>query len=481
MNAIVKPALLGLLLVPGCGDLLTETPKDFLAPENFYRTVADAEAAVGSIYTPFLETANLNRQLWLALDAASDISRIGPLTPTADTRATGVLSWDPATGPVTNGWASFYTSISRANVAIERIPPIAMTSERRTALVGEAKFLRALSYFYLVRLYGDVPLVTSTEQDGRTIARTPKDEVYRQIVQDAQDAAASLPASWDARNAGRATRGAALTLLADVHLTRKEWDRAASAAKQVIDSGLYRLYPNYLHAFLPAFENGPEHVFSIQADGPVSPAGSRFVATYYPREVGRGLGGGNGAVQPSPAHHASYLPGDYRKDVTYATRWTNTSGRVFNLYPHVFKWRPGQVADIDGGDVNLPIYRYAEVLLLHAEALNEQGRTAEAIQYLDQIRARARGADGSARSQPGSYAGPVTQTAVRDAIFQERSWEMAHEVKRWFDLIRRGEGYFMDQLRMDPEATDLEPTDILWPIPQTELDLNPALVQNPGY
>ena len=474
--------LVGLLILQGCDDLLTETPEDFLAPENFYRTAADADAAVLSIYVPLGEQPGLKARQWIATDAGSDITRVGPLEPNADIRAAGVLATDPGNIQVTHPWGQLYGAVARANVAADRIAGVEMDATRRAQLIGEARFLRALSYFYLVRLYGDVPLIVDSEEVRIAAARTPKEEVYRQIVQDAEAAAAVLPARWDARNVGRASRGAALTLLADVHLTRREWDRAAAAARQVVDLGVHRLENDYLRPFLPASKNGPEEIFSLQANGPTSPVGSNFVAMYFPREVGRSRGGGNGTLQPTQWHYDSYLPGDYRKEVTYATRWTNIDARVFNLYPHVFKYRPSQVTNIGSGDVNIPIYRYAEVLLIQAEALNEMSRTSEAIALLDQVRARARGAAGIPRAQPASYTGPATQAAVRDAIFQERNWELAHEGKRWYDLVRRGEAYFLAEIRAhDPEATGLEATDMLWPIPQTELDLNPALVQNPGY
>lgn len=160
------------------------------------------------------------------------------------------------------------------------------------------------------------------------------------------------------------------------------------------------------------------------------------------------------------------------------------NGRAFNnLYPHVSKFRPSVITIEDQGDVNWTLYRYAEVLLIYAEALNELNRPAEAVPYLNMVRARARRGTGSqSRRQPANYTGAMNQAAVREAIFQERAWELAHEGKRWFDLVRRGESYFMSQIAAhDPAATDLEPTDMLWPIPQYEIDRVPLLTQNPGY
>ncbi|MBW3631231.1 MAG: RagB/SusD family nutrient uptake outer membrane protein, partial [Gemmatimonadetes bacterium] len=349
MTTKLWPVLVALVAVQGCDDLLTETPKDFLTPENFYQTSEDATSAVLSIYKPLVHNSAFQHRIWSMTDAASDVAQIGPLEPTADIRSGGIMNYDAATTTVTAPWGQLYLAAGRANLAIERIPGIKMPAAENAALVGEAKFLRALIYFYLVRLYGDVPLVLSTTGDEE-VARTPTEEVYRQIVADAGEAAGVLPASWNAAHAGRATRGAARTLLADVALTRRDWQRAADQSKQVIDSRVYSLAPDFLRAFLPTSENGPEHVFSLQAEGPALATTSAYAAIYFPREVGRGQGGGNGSVQPTMWHYNSYLAGDYRREVGYSTRWTNVAnGRVFNVTPHVFKFRPSQVTQIGSG------------------------------------------------------------------------------------------------------------------------------------
>jgi hypothetical protein len=132
--------------------------------------------------------------------------------------------------------------------------------------------------------------------------------------------------------------------------------------------------------------------------------------------------------------------------------------------------------------VNWPIFRYADVLLMHAEALNEQGQTAAALALVNQIRARARNGTGSeSRAQPANLSTTLSQAAAREAIFQERQWELAFEGKRWFDMVRRGFDYLRAALAKDPTATDVQQTDMLLPLPQAQLDINPALTQNPGY
>lgn len=470
------------LSLQGC-DLLTETPDDFLTPDNFYRTAQDAESAVISAYAPLISSQAFGNNLWRALETASDMARVGEREGNGEIRALGIMSYSADNPNVTNAWRAFFTTITRANLLIDRLAQVQASAEAKAKVEAEAKFLRAFAYFHLVRLYGDVPLMVRESEASANIARAPKEQVYQQIIKDAQEAAQGLPVKWDERNVDRATRGAALTLLADVHLTRRDWERAAAAARAVMDLQVYTLYPNYLQAFLAANENGPEHVFSLEAMGAAAGGpGSSFVSLYYPRELGVNQGGGFATIQPTLLQYNSYAAGDYRKEVSYFTRALNSQNRMVTFAPHVHKYRPADVRRIGSGDVDWPIYRYAEVLLIYAEALNELNRPAEAVQHLNAIRARARrGTGAESRAQPANYDGPLTQAALRDAIYDERRWELAHEAKRWYDLIRRGEPYFMQQMGRDPEATDLEPTDALWPIPQSEIDLNGALVQNPGY
>ena len=202
---------------------------------------------------------------------------------------------------------------------------------------------------------------------------------------------------------------------------------------------------------------------------------------FYPQEMGaNGTGGFAAAVPLAWSVDSSYAPGDYRKDVTYFTSGKTISGQTVTFAPHIYKYRP--TSHPGPQDTNWPIYRYAEVLLFNAEALNELGRTAEAVTFLNQVRARARKGTGNEnRPQPANYSGPMTQDAVRDAIIEERRIETVFEGDRWFDLIRRGPAYFLNAMKRDPYATDVTATDMLWPIPQRAIDANSNLTQNPGY
>jgi starch-binding outer membrane protein, SusD/RagB family len=309
--------------------------------------------------------------------------------------------------------------------------------------------------------------------------------VYARIIQDATEAEAVLPLSWDPANKGRATQGSADALLAELYLWRSsaegkgEWQLAADAAKKIIDSGVYALLPNYIDAFLPRSEQRSEEVFAAQASNATGAPSLAIAYWTYPRALDPNGRGGWGTYQPLTWFIDSYPAGDYRREVSFFTSGITPEGRDTTFLPHIYKYRPtNRPGPFDN---NWPIYRYADVLLMYAEALNELGRSAEAIQYVNQVRARARKGTGNEnRAQPADLP-PMGQAETREAIFQERHWELAFEGKRWFDMVRRGAEYFLAAEAQDPTATDPQATDMLWPIPQAQIDLNPQLTQNPGY
>lgn len=470
-----------------CHDLLVEDPKGNVTTDSFYRTEADAVAAIAAAYRPLSDGQLFGTDMKGALIIAADDARHGLNEETAAIIATETLTWDASTPRVTNPWFSWYDIITKSNLLLEKLPGIQMSETTRTRVTGEAKFLRALGYFYLVRLYGDVPLLLTSADELGQPSRTPKEQVFAQIIKDAQEAEAALPASWDAANKGRAPKGAAQTLLAEVYLWRSsaeqknEWQLAADAAKRVIDGGVFQLEPDYLTAFLPGSQNRREEIFAAQASSATNAPTIRTADILYPRELGQGGAGGFGSIIPLPwAYDSSYAKGDYRRDVTYRTSGVTQQGKQVTFPPSVYKYRPSKWPGPQ--DVNWPIYRYAEVLLFEAEALNELGNTSQAVQYLNQVRARARNGTGSEnRPQPANYAGPLTQAAFRDTVFEERRLETAFEGDRWFDIVRRGSDFFLKALSRDKLVLDAKPSRMLWPIPQREIDVNPSLTQNPGY
>jgi hypothetical protein len=474
----------------GCGDLLTETPKSQIVTETFFQTPADATAAIYASYQPLASGNVFSTSMQWALNAADDESRVGIEEENPNIVALTQLRWD-AKNPYVAGttssngtWSGLYAVITRANLVLAKVPAITMDETVKSQILGQAKFLRALGYLYLVRLYGDVSLVTTPEEQLTVRERTPKEQVYTQIIKDATEAEAALPVSWPAAQKGLATKGAAQALLAELYLWRSsaeqknEWQQAATYAKKVIDQGAYDLTPNYIDAFLPGSQNRKEEIFAVQSSAAAGAPRIDIAAWTYPRNMDPNGAGGWGTYQPLPWFINSYTTGDYRKEASFFTTGRTNAGATVTFTPHIYKFRPTSKAL---QDVNFPVYRYADVLLMYAEALNELGQPAQAITYVNMVRARARKGTGSeTRLEPADL--PVmTQAQTRDAIFQERQWELAFEGKRWFDLVRRGWTYFSAALANDPTATDVQQTDMRWPIPQAQIDVNPKLMQNPGY
>lgn len=490
-SLVPRARLLALTLVliaapTACTDLLTEQPKDRISTDAFYQTAADAKAAIAAAYRPLSTGALWGTNLQWALNAATDESRVGPEEENPNIVALTQLTWT-TTNPYIAGsnasggaWAGTYLMITRANLVLDKVPGIAMDETQKTQIMGEAKFLRALGYFYLVRLYGDVPLVLTPDEQLALGPRNAQADVFTQIVKDATEAEAALPASWTATDKGRATKASAEALLAEQYIWRKDWPNAATYAKKIIDSGIYGLQANYISAFLPGSQNRNEEIFAAQSSSVTGAPAIDIAAWEYPRNMNPNSNGGWGTWQPLQAFIDSYPAGDYRKDVSFFTSGIDPSGKLVTFLPHVYKYRP--TARPGQQDVNWPIYRYADVLLMYAEALNEQGQSAAAINYVNMVRARARnGTATENRASPADLAASLSQSEARTAIFSERKWELSYEGKRWFDLVRQGFAAFQAAEASDPTATNIQATRMLWPIPQAQIDLNPNLTQNPGY
>jgi hypothetical protein len=474
-------------LLAGCNDMLTEQPRSTIVVDTYFASAADAKAAIAAVYRPLSTGSLWGTNLQWALIASTDEARVGPEEENANIVALTQLRWTTnnpyIAGSTSSGgaWAGLYQMITRANLVLEKVPGITMDETQKNYILGEAKFLRALGYWYLVRLYGDVPIVTTSEEQLKAgITRSPSAAVFTQIVKDATEAEAALPATWPTADKGRATKGSAAALLAEQYIWRKDWANAATAAKRVIDSGNYGLRPNYIEAFLPGSQNRNEEVFAAQSSSATGAPAIDIAAWEYPRNMNPNSNGGWGTWQPLQSFIDSYPTGDYRKEVSFFTHGIAPNGRDTTFLPHVYKYRP--TARPGQQDVNWPIFRYADVLLMYAEALNEQGQTAQAATYVNMIRARARNGTGNEnRATPANISATLSQADMRQAIFDERKIELAFEGKRWFDLVRQGFAVWSAAISKDPTALDVSQTRMLWPIPQPQIDLNSALTQNPGY
>jgi hypothetical protein len=470
----------------GCSDILEEVPVSDLSVENSFNTEADAKAAIVGVYNSLqLEGVYGKSQSLFSTDEHNAGSKV-PLSGfnlysfTAD-NVEVIL-------PI---WRDHYVGINRANLAISKIPSINMNIEERNTLVAEAKFIKALLYFNLIRYYGDVPYKYSetASLNDLNIPRTPVATIYENMIRDLEYCVEHLDVKA-AGLAGHATQDAAKTLLASIYLTRGSMARrdntgngiadftlATRYSKEVIDANRYRLCPYFPDAFIVQNKNNDEIVFDVQFKSPGLGVGNTIGINMGIPSTASGVdnltaGGSQGAIRANPYHQFYYEVAD-----SIRMKWTNArilinattggysivsavsnnppvSAAKFRRYP---VRSPGFVLQTNDYDVNWPIFRYAEVLLIYAEASNEiNGPNQLAINALNLLRSRARNTNiGGVHRDilPRSLSiqrsiGLVdltltnslvsSQSAFRNYILLERSRELSQEGKRWFDLVRWG-------------------------------------------
>lgn len=482
-------------LLASCNKLV-EKPASVISEGQFYKTSSDAIAAVNAVYNslnsdPLADFSIYGRNLNLLIGNGSDDQVFSPSNTNPDVRALGTATYIPANDRIKKNWTQHYYGISRANVAIDKISGMSIDSTLRNRLVREAKFIRALLYFNLVRLHGAVPLVLHDPETLNVselkIARTSADSIYAQVISDLSDAI-NLPAAQTGADKGRATSGSAHALLAKVYVTRKDWASALAELNKVITPGHvstgagvygYDLFPNFKDAFQKATKNGIEHVFSVQFEGTLGAKNTQqFLSS-------TNFGSFNPAVYAGdiPDEHlvAIFDDADTRKSVTFFNKLLNpATGQVvdFGSVTRFSKFIDFSITPLSNqalSSINFPVIRYADVLLLYAETVNElYGPTADAYAAVNKVRARA-------------YAGPghelaagLSQSDFRDAVFLERRKEFVQEANRWFDLARNGK--LVEALKQIPaKAATVSEKNLLYPIPQVERDLNALLTQNPGW
>lgn len=487
--------MLGLGLA-SCHKYLDIVPQTQLSSATFFTKESDFQQAVNGAYVPLraivnsavllaeMHSDNLYYYRNILFGATEQQENISDFSvPTANGITTNAY--------VTNQYRQDYQIIARTNQMLASIDKIEFSSDSlKNNVKGQALFLRAYAYFELVRYFGKVPLHL-TPVTNRTEAALPlasAEEVYAVITKDATDAATMLlPKSK--QDPGRATSGAAKTLLADVYITQKKWAEAEAVLKEIVSRNEYSLMPDYANAFSQtnSNKNNAESVFEVQFMEGSAGYNGGIIYNFLPRPMTaeelqpitgvsnpQGLSGeGNNA--PTPDIIAAYEQGDKRKDASIAYVTLSQSLREDKVYPYVKKYAVPHAQFGNTGN-NWPIYRYAEVLLFLAEALNEQGKTADAAIYLNQVRARA----GLAASATAD---------MREAIFQERRVELAFENKRWFDLVRSGKAVevitaYGNRVKSNPKAyyypngavppnnafTNL---DLFYGLPADEAALNP--------
>lgn len=448
LNKIIGLFVVGLVI--SCNeDFLVIPSKTDLSTATFFKTQDDFERAVNGTYEPLrgLYNSGGNGQTgqYVMGEMHSDNSYYiyNPgFRATIDAENIADLIYDPASGSATFKYRQNYLIISRANQVLAAIDGITFDDAAvKSNLKGQGLFLRALAYFDLVQYFGSVPLHLEPAKSLSDVALpiAGVDEIYQQIIADATDAASMLP-NKTAQEAGRATSGATKTLLGNVYIVRQDYASAESVLKEVVTSSQYQLLGNYEDVFDPVNKNNSESVFEIQyLEGP-SGYQSSFIYTFLPQPISAAdlttLMANYGVTvanvpslafetynTPTPDLIASYEPGDLREDATIG--YGSAGGTT---YPFILKYLHPHALGQNTNE-NWPVYRYSEVLLLLAEALNAQGgaKSTEALTYLNMVRNRA-------------GLGNVTSTTNLDqVIMHERRVELAFENKRWTDLVRKGQ------------------------------------------
>lgn len=473
--------------------LMVSCKKDFLelAPvsaanvQNFYKDADDMERAVTGAYNA-LQLAGQYGDMYILAELRSDNTR--HIAGDGDTEREIDIFSENASSPYSNRcWQHSYVGIAACNTILARIGSIQMDQTLKDQLTGEARFLRALMYFNLVRIFGKVPLVlteTKSTEEGYQQGRNEITEVYAQIIADLGDAGQKLPASYTGIKIGRATKGAAKALLGKVHLTLGKFSLAAASLKEVIDLNVYTLLPVYADIFKPSNANNKESIFEVQYKAGGFGLGSSWTSRFLPRgELPIILGIAGAGVDrntPTPTMANSYevknnVIADRRYYASMDTGYVNKAGKFVKVN-YIKKYLYPQ-PDFQNSDVNWPVLRYADVLLMYAEALNEVGNgpTAEAYSYINQVRARA---------GLGPLSG-LDYNGFKLAMEHERQVELAFENHRWFDLLRTGRAltvmnaHFAALNRSDIVVKEYQ---LLYPVPQNQIDVNPDMIsQNPGY
>ena len=480
------------LSVGGCDQFLEPKPTDVLAPENFYRSAADAVSAVNSVYS---QSQWVFFWIWYESDVASDDAfatpNYGP-----DGHQLASYTFDPTLWSINDLWTNAYITINKANIVLDRVPPIVMDVTERNRVLGEAHYLRALMYFQLVRMFGDVPLMEHEAKSvaDAKIARTPSAQVYALIVSDLQTAITNLPPSYSGADLGRVTSGAAMALLAKVYLNQKDYNNAAKFAGQVMSSGQYSLDASWLDNFKISDEFvNPESIFEINYGAPEqTPGVVGSVQTLFTLPSGFPGGDAYGLIQVNPDLIALYSANDQRGNgATYMTSpyttalgetvtWGVPNGAAFHKWIDETSSKDMTARSWQQMPNNWIIQRYADVVLIYAEAVASGGTatngTAEAA--LNQIRARA-------GIPPVAGLGSA---ALTDSIRVERRREFAFEGQRWFDLSRWGildetfKAKTAEMQTLFPGETGVHgaPSN-LFPIPDGQINSNSLLTQNPGW
>lgn len=490
----------------GCEkDLLDQANPNTLTPDIFWKTEADATSAIIGTYSP-LSTIFYHGRIWYIVELSNSDEIWNPGGIGGDLRH---YNGNPNDGNYANAFAEMWKVIFRANLVLQNVPAIEMDASLKDNILGEAYFLRALNYFVLVNHFRNIPLVTepAASLEATQQAQVDPSLVWDQIKADLTTAITLLPTSWDDNNKGRVFKGSASALLGKAHLYLEEWGPASAEFKKLIDGsyGTFDLMENFGDNFKESSENNMESLFEIQFDktgawtagwGSDVPSTARYssmdfdhanyemnpwVLDLFLQETTNG-----GLMDPRAKETLiwDYPEAEHFDGILFSEKFAT---QLTDFAADPTKRRPVRNAKFiepNGGQPraafntngnNKRIIRFADVLLMHAEAENEaSGPTADAYASINRVRARV--------DMPEIPAG-LSKDAFRQRVRDERTLELCNESQRPLDLLRWGlsPSRFVDDPSLRPNALLYVPGREYFPIPQLEIATNPNMVQNPGY
>ena len=476
---------------------------------NFWKSAQDALSGVNAIYANNFRNGIYARWFSVLTNPRSD-------------DGWGSSGWDQIfnvtnfkttyydSEPINHAWAHHYRGIYRANQVLANVPNIQMDETLKRRYLAEAKFWRGLYYFNLTVLWGNVPLILTPSKPTDLPANSTVDQLYAQIEKDLTEAVADLPPTYDADNIGRITKGAAYALLGKVYMQEHKWQQAKDALQWLVEgpgNAIYDLVPNYADNFSPTTENNKESILEIQfkaqqsvtdEDDPNSNMGNQLEPFFAPSPPGfNDLEMHRWVVYEFMKEKTTTGQRDPRLAVTAIFDSTDERGPNFSVFwgkpfsqllsptdKRVWyrKYENDQTSTgiTFEGEKNFRVIRYADVLLMYAEVLNQLNQTAQAYPYVDRVRQRA-GLAKLSVAMPG-----LSQAAFQQQLIHERVTELTGEDWRWFDLARWG--YLDEQSKVAELASrDFEFGNFVvgkskyLPIPQSEIDINPNLKQNSGW
>lgn len=489
----ILSAVLLIFTMSSCEDFLDRDPWDAIDPDKNFRDADEAIASVNGAYQPLQWAKLYNMRIWtLDIMAGNSVVGAGGGQDGIETQDLSNFITMPDNAGVLDIWRGPSPGILRCNFILKNVPDMDIDEDIKNRCIGEAKFLRAHYYFILVRLFGGVPMQIEPQSSDDDLKpfRASKEEIYDLIIEDLEDAIRLLPAksSYKGEDVGRASKGAAMGMLAKAYLTLGENHERIVRLCDSIQTLGYRLNDDYSDNFNPQKKNGPESLFEVQYFGKTkndfwsNENQASWLSTFTGPRNADFVAGGYGWNQPTAEFVNQYQDGDLRKNKTvlylgcpsfdgkqYQSTFSSTG---FNL--RKFLVSKSVSPDYNTSAANFVVLRYADVLLMKAEALNELGRTTDAEAPLYEVRKRA------GLTNRADVEG-LSRDQMREKILQERRMELAFEGDRWFDLVRvNGGRYALDFLHSIGKVNASE-KHLLLPIPQKEIETNGNLKQNPGY